>query len=202
MRYPLITPLASRDGTVDKDEHLVNCFGEHDDETKETRVIKRAGIDEGDAVISGNDIYGQGAFNYDGYLFSVINDVLVQWIYVGGLTPGDSGITYLAYGQSVWDAGIAYDINDKVFYDGTLYYSGITQLGDTPDQASPHWRTAPIYLGDPPLAVVWGGCIIGGTCSGGPVYKLSDGIAWVNDVPTNRYLIYLGPNVDYYGEAM
>ena len=128
MRYPLITPLASRDGTVDKDERLVNCFGEQDDETKETRVIKRAGIDEGDAVIGGNDIYGQGVFSYGGYLFAMIDDILGYWVYVSGGTMygsgGGGGGTY--FNESFiqdYDVSTTYDIGDAVIQYGQKLYS-------------------------------------------------------------------------------
>jgi len=125
MRVPLITPLAARDGTVEKDERLVNCFGEQDIETKTTMVIKRAGIDEGDAVISGNDIYGQGLFNYDGYLFMMFGDVLGFWVYVGGGTMyGGGGGTYFNESMTQdYDAGTTYDIGDAVIHNGQKLYS-------------------------------------------------------------------------------
>lgn len=143
MRVPLITPLASRNGTVEKDERLVNCYGEQDVVTKETRVIKRAGIDEGDAMLTGPDIYGQGIFNYDGYVFAVMNDVLGYWIYVGGSGPGGGGGgTYISFGAPNWDAGTAYVIGDKVFHNGRSYYAYAPNTGVTP--ASPIWEeTAP-----------------------------------------------------------
>lgn len=152
MRYPLITPLASRDGTVDKDEHLVNCFGEQDDETKETRVIKRAGIDEGDAVISGNDIYGQGLFNYDGYLFSVIDDVLGYWVYVsGGIMYGGGGGTYFSFDTAEWAVGNTYSIGDKVFYEGAKYYSySDSNTGNAPSSNPILWGTT-----SPPATVYY-----------------------------------------------
>lgn len=135
MRYPLITPLASRDGTVDKDEHLVNCFGEQDDETKETRVIKRAGIDEGDAVISGNNVYGQGLFNYDGYLFAMIDDILGYWVYVsGGTMYGGGGGTY--FNESLtqdFDPMQTYDINETVIFEGQKMYSQANNNDAPPD---------------------------------------------------------------------
>ena len=136
MRIPLITPLAARDGTVEKDERMVNCYGEQDDETEETRVIKRAGIDEGDAVISGNDIYGQGIFNYDGYLFAMIGDILGYWIYVGGGTMyGGGGGIYFNESQTLtYDAGTTYDIGDSMVKDGQKLYSYIDgNIGNSPD---------------------------------------------------------------------
>lgn len=124
MRVPLITPLAARDGTVEKDERLVNCFGEQDIETKTTMVIKRAGIDEGDAVISGNDIYGQGLFNYDGYLFAIFGDVMGFWVYVGGSTMyGGGGGTYYSFGPDEWDVSTTYDIGDEISHEGQILYS-------------------------------------------------------------------------------
>lgn len=136
MRVPLITPLAARDGTVEKDERLVNCFGEQDIETKTTMVIKRAGIDEGDAVINGNDIYGQGVFSYGGYLFAMIGDILGYWIYVGGSTQyGGGGGTYFNESQTQdYDAGTTYDIGDSIVKDGQKLYSYIDgNIGNSPD---------------------------------------------------------------------
>lgn len=150
MRVPLITPLAARDGTVEKDERLVNCFGEQDIETKTTMVIKRAGIDEGDAVISGNDIYGQGLFNYDGYLFMMFGDVLGFWVYVGGSTMyGGGGGTY--FNQSsydTWDISTNYALDDTVFYDGQFWHAYIANVGQTP--AYPYWSTTPAPVGTHP----------------------------------------------------
>lgn len=135
MRVPLITPLAARDGTVEKDERLVNCFGEQDIETKTTMVIKRAGIDEGDAVISGNDIYGQGLFNYDGYLFMMFGDVLGYWVYVGGGTMyGGGGGTY--FNESLtqdFDPLSTYNINDTVIHEGQKLYSYAENNDAPPD---------------------------------------------------------------------
>lgn len=136
MRVPLITPLAARDGTVEKDERLVNCFGEQDIETKTTMVIKRAGIDEGDAVISGNDIYGQGLFSYDGYLFAIFGDIMGFWVYVGGSTMyGGGGGTY--FNESLtqtYDIGTTYDIGDSMIKDGQKLYSYIDgNIGFSPD---------------------------------------------------------------------
>ena len=147
MRYPLITPLASRDGTVDKDEHLVNCFGEQDDETKETMVIKRAGIDEGDAVIAGNDIYGQGVFSYGGYLFAMIDDILGYWVYVGGGTMyGGGGGTY--FNESLtqdFDPLQTYDINDTVIFEGQTLYSYADSNDAPPDNEFGQymWNSSP-----------------------------------------------------------
>lgn len=135
MRVPLITPLAARDGTVEKDERLVNCFGEQDIETKTTMVIKRAGIDEGDAVISGNDIYGQGLFNYDGYLFMMFGDVLGFWVYVGGSTQfgGGGGSYFYESLTGEWDSGTTYNIGDEVWYEGQKLYSySDNNIGNTP----------------------------------------------------------------------
>ena len=148
MRVPLITPLAARDGTVEKDERLVNCFGEQDIETKTTMVIKRAGIDEGDAVISGNDIYGQGLFNYDGYLFMMFGDVLGFWVYVGGGTMyGGGGGTYFNESQTqTYDAGTTYDIGDSMIKDGQKLYSYIDgNIGNSPDSefGQHFWSTTP-----------------------------------------------------------
>lgn len=127
MRYPLVTPLASRDGSTNKDERLVNAYAEQDYETKETSVFKRAGIDEGDAVISGPDMYAQGVFNYDGYLFAMIGDVLGYWVYVGGGSAygGGGGGTYFNENPNMqdFDPGQTYDINDTAFHDGQLLYS-------------------------------------------------------------------------------
>lgn len=125
MRYQLVTPLASRDGSTDKDEKLVNAYAEVDKETQETSVFKRAGIDQGDAVISGNDIYGQGLFNYDGYLFAMCGDVLGYWVYVGGGTMyGGGGGTY--FNESLtqdFNPSQTYDINETVIYEGQKLYS-------------------------------------------------------------------------------
>lgn len=144
MRIPLITPLASRNGTVEKDEKLVNCYGEQDAVTKETRVIKRAGIDEGDAMLTGPDIYGHGVFSYDGYIFAVMNDVLGYWVYVGGGGPGGGGGgTYISFDTPEWDAGTTYAIGDKVFYNGKKYYNYIPGSGVTPGSDAYTWSETP-----------------------------------------------------------
>lgn len=218
MRHPLITPLASRDGSVDKDERLVNCYGEQDPVTKDTFVFKRAGIDEGDAVITGNDFYGQGAFSYGDDLFVIIDDILFRWDYVGGLdyggdwvyvfgsqsgAGGAGGGGYYAQNQTVvdYDSGESYQINDTVLYEGKIYYSGITTNGTPPSESDPHWRNRYLDTGDGPSDIVWGGCIVGGSC-GGAAYTQSQVIAWVQTHTPTRYAIYLGPNTDYYGETM
>lgn len=150
MRHALITPLASRDGSVDKDEKLVNCYGEQDPVTKETFVFKRAGIDEGDAVITGNDFYGQGAFSYGDDLFVIIDDILFKWDYVGGLDYGGDwvyvfgnqsgaggaggGAYYVEGSTQDYDAGTTYDIGDSMVKDGQKLYSYIDgNIGNSPD---------------------------------------------------------------------
>lgn len=139
MRYPLVTPLASRDGSTDKDEKLVNAYAEVDKETQETSVFKRAGIDQGDAIIAGNDIYGQGLFNYDGYLFAVIDDILGYWIYVGGQ---QGGATYIGFGAvGTWDNSTSYDVGDQVVYNGQIYYNHIPGAGVTPGSNAYTWQT-------------------------------------------------------------
>lgn len=157
MRIPLITPLASRNGTVEKDERLVNCYGEQDVVTKETRVIKRAGIDEGDAMLTGPDIYGQGIFNYDGYVFAVMNDVLGYWIYVGGSGPGGGGGgTYISFGVPEWDAGTTYNIGNAVFYNGNVYYShSNNNTGNVP--TTPVWSTSQPGTSTYQGTISWGG---------------------------------------------
>lgn len=139
MRYPLITPLASRDGTVDKDEHLVNCFGEQDDETKETRVIKRAGLDEGNAVLTGPDIYGQGLFNYDGYWFAILGDT-VFWYDINFTWGGQQAFGSVGF----WDSGTTYNLNDPAYYNGLKYYSAINgNIGNAPPS---QWSAAPLSI--------------------------------------------------------
>lgn len=139
----------------------MNCFGEQDDETKETFVFKRAGIDEGDAVITGPDTYGQGIFSYGGYLFPVIGDILTQWIYVGGSMGG--GGTYYGFGSTTtWDAGETYDIGDAVVYDGTIYYGEGPSTGQTPG-SNPLWSTSPPGVHTYQGTITWGGT--GGVCS-------------------------------------
>lgn len=136
MRVPLITPLASRNGTVEKDERLVNCYGEQDVVTKETRVIKRAGIDEGDAVISGPDIYGQGIFSYGGYIFAMIGDILGYWVYVGGMQPGGGGGAVTYFNESFtqdFNPLSTYNINDSVIYNGQRLYSHAENNDAPPD---------------------------------------------------------------------
>ena len=197
MRIPLITPLASRNGTVEKDEKLVNCYGEQDAVTKETRVIKRAGLDEGNAVLTGPDIYGQGLFNYDGYWFAILGDT-VFWYDINFTWGGQQAFGSVGF----WDSGTAYNLNDPVFYQGKVYYSGITTIGTPPSESDPHWRARALDTGDGPTDVVWGGCIVSGSCSGSPVYTTADVTAWVGVSPSTRYAIYLGPNLDYYGETM
>lgn len=185
MRHPLITPLASRDGSVNKDEKLVNCYGEQDDETKETFVFKRAGTDEGDAVISGPDIYGQGLFNYGGYLFAIIGDILTQWIYVGGAMPG--GGTYYGFGGTVtWSGSDTYDIGDTVVEDGIVYYSySHNNIGNNPN-GSPLWGTtapgANTYQG----SIYWGGT--GEVCSSVAAAGYSAYLACPYDSCANRRL--------------
>lgn len=139
MRFPVATPLASRDGTTAKDEHLVNCYVEEDVETRETSVIKRAGLQLGDAVLTGNDIYGQGAFTYGGYTYYVIGDTIfwydINFDYVDGSAFGATGF---------WDSGETYGINDTVIYNGIIWYS---QTGGNtnhePSGGSPYWDTVP-----------------------------------------------------------
>lgn len=155
MRHALITPLASRDGSVDKDERLVNCYGEQDPVTKETFVFKRAGIDEGDAVITGNDFYGQGAFSYGDDLFVIIDDILFKWDYVGGLdyggdwvyvfgsqsgAGGAGGGGYYTIGSTQdYDISVTYDIGDDIIYEGKIYYSNSdNNIGNNPE-TSPFW---------------------------------------------------------------
>lgn len=158
MRHALITPLASRDGSVDKDEKLVNCYGEQDPVTKETFVFKRAGIDEGDAVITGNDFYGQGAFSYGDDLFVIIDDILFKWDYVGGLdyggywvyvfgsqsgAGGAGGGGYYSQNQTVvdYDISVTYDAEDAVMYEGRKYYAKTQNTGTPPPDAA--WSPAP-----------------------------------------------------------
>lgn len=139
MRHPLITPLASRDGSTDKDEKLVNAYGEVDRETKETSVFKRPGIDQGDAVITGPDTPGQGLFNYGGYLFAIIDDILCYWVYVGGQQGGG---TYIGFGGAVgeWEDSETYDIGDQVVYDGTIYFNYIPGSGVAPGSDAYTWQ--------------------------------------------------------------
>lgn len=139
MRIPLITPLASRNGTVEKDEKLVNCYGEQDVVTKETRVIKRAGLDEGNAVLTGPDIYGQGLFNYDGYWFSILGDTVfygdVNFNIVGQQAFGSVGF---------WDSGTTYSLNESVYHNGVKYYSAMN--GNTGNTPPSQWNTAPLSI--------------------------------------------------------
>ena len=166
MRVPLITPLAARDGTVEKDERLVNCFGEQDIETKTTMVIKRAGIDEGDAVISGNDIYGQGLFNYDGYLFAIFGDVMGVWVYVGGSTQyGGGGGTYYNISQTQdFNPLSTYDINDTVIFDGQKLYSQAENNDAPPDDEFGQY----MWSAEPGQTTYKYACLAGGYWAAGP----------------------------------
>jgi len=147
MRFNLVTPLSSRDGTVNKDERLVNAYAEDDEIEKKVYVFKRAGIDEGDAVITGNDIYGQGIFNYGGYLFAIFGDVMGQWIYVGGgQMYGGGGGTYYNISQTQeFDPGDTYDINDTVIFEGQKLYSYAENNDAPPDDEFGQymWGTTP-----------------------------------------------------------
>lgn len=139
MRIPLITPLASRNGTVEKDEKLVNCYGEQDAVTKETRVIKRAGLDEGNAVLTGPDIYGQGLFNYDGYWFAILGDT-VFWYDINFTWGGQQAFGSVGF----WSSGDTYDIGDAVYYDGVKYYSySDSNTGTDPGTNPLLWGTTP-----------------------------------------------------------
>jgi hypothetical protein len=163
MRFNLVTPLSSRDGTVNKDERLVNAYAEDDEIEKKVYVFKRAGIDEGDAVLTGNDIYGQGIFNYDGYLFAIFGDVMGYWIYVGGSSVGGGGGGWISFGDvPLWDELDTYDIGDEVWHEGSKYYSySDNNIGNEPPSAL--WgATAPgthTYQG----TISWGGT--GEVCS-------------------------------------
>lgn len=147
MRHALITPLASRDGSTAKDEKLVNAYSEVDRETKETSVFKRPGLSLSDAVLTGNDIYGQGMFNYVGYWYSIIGDILF-WYDINGTQQG-----VISFGAIViWDNGDTYDIGDAVIHDGVLYYSYVeNNTGNTPGSSVFWSTTAPTadrYLAD------------------------------------------------------
>lgn len=182
MRHPLITPLASRDGSVDKDEKLVNCYGEQDPVTKETFVFKRAGIDEGDAVITGNDFYGQGAFSYGDDLFVIIDDILFRWDYVGGLDYGGDwvyvfgsqsgaggaggGVYYVEGSIQDYDISVTYDVGDSVIYEGVKYYAHGGNTGVTPGSDPYTWQqTEPgasryhFLTANPPLTCLPNGTI-------------------------------------------
>jgi hypothetical protein len=151
--------MASRDGSVDKDEKLVNCYGEQDPVTKETFVFKRAGIDEGDAVITGNDFYGQGAFSYGDDLFVIIDDILFKWDYVGGLDYGGDwvyvfgsqsgaggaggGGYYVEGNTQDYDISVTYDVGDSVIYEGVKYYNHIAGSGVTPGSDAYTWSETP-----------------------------------------------------------
>jgi len=178
MRHALITPLASRDGSVDKDEKLVNCYGEQDPVTKETFVYKRAGIDEGDAVITGNDFYGQGAFSYGDDLFVIIDDILFKWDYVGGLdyggdwvyvfgsqsgAGGSGGGAYYTEGSTQdYEISVTYDVGDSVIYEGVKYYAQGPSTGQTPG-SNPLWSTTPPGANTYQGTISWGGT--GGVCA-------------------------------------
>ena len=77
MRLFLATIIRSRDGSVDQDTGLVNCYSEKEDPNIS---YKRPGCEEYyDLQSYGTTPWSaQGIFQYDSDLYSLIDDVLVK----------------------------------------------------------------------------------------------------------------------------
>jgi len=74
MRIPLSTDLISRDGTVDQDAKLLNCFvevsGDH------SAVAKRPAVNSNLVDVTG---VGQGGIDNDSKAYAIFGDVMLSY---------------------------------------------------------------------------------------------------------------------------
>ena len=119
-----------------------------------------------------------------------------------GNAPGSGG--WSRWFSTEWKPDTDPAFNQRVTYEGKVYYAGRPVIGQPPSLESPHWGETPINTGDAPNAVVWGYCqtVDGVTgCSGGAVATLMDAIAWVEQARQIRHGRYYGPNPAYSGRT-
>ena len=74
MRIPLATELVSRDGTVDQDAQLKNCFVEGDQ--TESAIFRRPGVGTADATASGQ---AQGMISFNSLVYAINGDVVKSY---------------------------------------------------------------------------------------------------------------------------
>lgn len=74
-RLPLVVVASNRDGTVDKDARLVNCYIEVTKEG-ELDIYKRPGLKSAGVVADG--MLGRGVYFWQGHLYSIFGDALYK----------------------------------------------------------------------------------------------------------------------------
>lgn len=90
-RFPIVVAPSNRDDTTLKDARLINCYMERQ-ETGDTWVIKRPGLDEQSRPPAGNAA-GSGVYNWKGDIYSVFGAVFyVNGVATGGAVDATGGV--------------------------------------------------------------------------------------------------------------
>lgn len=159
-RLPLVVVTSNRDGTVDKDARLVNCYIEVTKEG-ELDIYKRPGLASQSVVADGE--IGRGVYFWKGSVYSIFGDTL----YRDGLSVGTGLDT--TNGKYIFDA-ILGATPHLVLGDGAEAYAyeqvgGLSATLHSIDSDYPEetvkgfaYLNGPIYVTQPE-AVVWGSAV-------------------------------------------
>lgn len=167
-RLPLVVATSNRDGSVEKDARLVNCFMETDQESNDIFVIKRFGLASAGVIADGDA--GQGVYNWNGDIYSIFGGVLYKNGSSVGTGLDTSGGVY--HFSSILGATPKLAFNNGIAGYGYEDIGGVTGPlhgvdSDYPEVTVKGWTylNGPLYVMQPE-AVIWGSEINAFTADG------------------------------------